>query len=269
MVYRNQTNHFCSNKCCAKYNSIRYATTLLDERKSNYYNSPKLCKHCSNVIKYENRNTKQIYCSHSCAATHTQKNGGHRKWSEESKNRMSEWAKSYAYKSPKKRLYKQCDNCQKEFWSYINQKSKNCCSRKCKNEWIVKTGYLRDKGRGGYRPNSGTSKKGWYNGIFCGSSWELAWVIYHIDHSIPFTRNKEGFPYFFNGKSKKYYPDFILSDGTYIEIKNYKTDQVESKSLQFPKTKNLKILYGKDLTNIFLYVINTYGKDYVKLYQKT
>ena len=30
------------------------------------------------------------------------------------------------------------------------------------------------------------SKKGFYKGFYCGSSYELAYVIYNIDHNIPF-----------------------------------------------------------------------------------
>ncbi|MEI7942893.1 MAG: hypothetical protein WCH76_06985 [Candidatus Riflemargulisbacteria bacterium] len=43
---------------------------------------------------------------------------------------------------------------------------------------------------GGYRRKSGRGKHGWYKGIWCDSSWELAWVMYHLDHGIPFERNK-------------------------------------------------------------------------------
>ena len=52
---------------------------------------------------------------------------------------------------------------------------------------------LRDKaikhGLGGYVQGSGRGKKGWYKGFFCDSSWELAYVVYCLDHKINITRN--------------------------------------------------------------------------------
>jgi hypothetical protein len=38
-----------------------------EQRKTDYYNNPKLCKCCNNTISYEKRNNN-IYCSSSCAA---------------------------------------------------------------------------------------------------------------------------------------------------------------------------------------------------------
>ena len=43
---------------------------------------------------------------------------------------------------------------------------------------------------GGKRHGSGRGKKGWYKGYWCDSSWELALVIYNLEHNIKFERNK-------------------------------------------------------------------------------
>ena len=43
---------------------------------------------------------------------------------------------------------------------------------------------MKKVGGGGYRKGSGRRKKGWYKGFWCDSSWELAWVIYQIEHDI-------------------------------------------------------------------------------------
>ena len=198
-------------------------------------------------------------------ATHTQKDGGHHQWTEEEKKYLSKLLKndSRCITNPKNRTEKECPICKKVFETTTSQ-NKCYCSRKCKNKWIVNTGYYKNKGRGGFRPNSGTSKKGWYKGYFCGSSWELAWLIYQLDHNILVKRNKEGFNYNFKGKIKKYYPDFIVND-EYIEIKNYETDQVIEKTKQFPY--KLKLLYKKDLMDIFNYVEQKYGKNYINLYE--
>ena len=37
---------------------------------------------------------------------------------------------------------------------------------------------------GGLRPGSGRGKMGYYKGYYCRSSWELAWIVYQIEHNI-------------------------------------------------------------------------------------
>jgi hypothetical protein len=64
---------------------------------------------------------------------------------------------------------------------------------------------------GGYRRGSGRGKKGWYKGIFCDSSWELAMVIYCLENDISIVRNTEKRIYEFNGKIKNYIPDFGIN----------------------------------------------------------
>jgi len=56
---------------------------------------------------------------------------------------------------------------------------------------LLKKCYLEDKhcefrnsGKGGKRIGSGRGKSGWYKGYWCDSSWELAYVIYNIDHDV-------------------------------------------------------------------------------------
>lgn len=118
-------------------------------------------------------------------------------------------------------------------------------------------------GNGGYKPGSGRGKKGWYKGYFCDSSWELAFLIYHLDHNITIDRCKEIRYYTFNGRTKKYHPDFVV-DGKIIEIKGFKTDEVEAK-LQF----NPDIIhYYKDDMKLYLdYAIYKYGKNFIYLYE--
>lgn len=264
-IKRGYTNHLCSNKCSISFNKKRQQE-IKNRRIDEYHKNPKLCPNCNSIINYEDKNDK-IYCSSKCAAIYTQKDGGHHHWSDEDKKRISEWAKKYAYRHSKNRIKKQCLNCKNEFEVTKCKNNKLCCSRKCSSVWIKKSGYFKNKGRGGFRPNSGTSKKGWYKGYFCGSSWELAWVIYNLDHNIPFIRNNVGFDYIFDGKQRKYYPDFILTnDNQYIEIKNYLTNQVIEKTKQFPY--KLKLLYKSDLVDVFNYVEQKYGKDYIRLYEK-
>jgi len=54
---------------------------------------------------------------------------------------------------------------------------------------------------GGYRKNAGHSKKGWYKGIWCDSSWELAFLIYHLDHNLSIKRCTDERTYIYNEKN--------------------------------------------------------------------
>jgi hypothetical protein len=124
------------------------------------------------------------------------------------------------------------------------------------------------KSSGGYRKGSGVGKKGYYQGYWCDSSWELAWVIYNLEHNIIFERNKNGFIYKYKNKEKKYFPDFIIN-GVFYEIKGRKNfeeldNENKEKIRQFKE--KLIVLYYDDIKQYIDYVINKYGNDYIKLY---
>lgn len=130
-----------------------------------------------------------------------------------------------------------------------------------RDEWIKSC----SKG-GGLRKMSGKGHRGWYKGYYCQSSWELAFVVYCLEHSIELQRNTEGFEYLFEGKRHKYYPDFIVND-EYIEIKGYNDSKCKAKIAQF--TKKLKVLEKNEM-NVYLdYVIEKYGENFIDLYEKT
>lgn len=120
---------------------------------------------------------------------------------------------------------------------------------------------------GGYRKGSGIGKSGWYKGIWCDSSWELAFVIYNLDNGIEFKRNTSKFKYEFNNEIHNYIPDFIIDD-TYIEIKGRITEQWKAKFNQFPKNLKLKVITGKEINTYLNYVISKYGDNFIELYDK-
>lgn len=136
----------------------------------------------------------------------------------------------------------------------VSEETKKKISETCK----------KNKLSGGYRKGSGRGKKGIYKGYYCDSSWELAYVIYNLDHNIKFERNEELFPYEFNGEQHKYKPDFIEGD-TYVEIKGYFTEQVKAKERAFPF--KLKYIDGEAILPYLKYVEQKYGKDFIKLYE--
>jgi len=105
-------------------------------------------------------------------------------------------------------------------------------------------------------------KSGWYKGYYSDSSWELAFIIYKLEHNIPFKKNTQKFSYIFEGKERTYTPDFIMEDGSYVEIKGYKTHQWEEKLRQFKE--RIIVLYEKEMDIYIDYVIE---KIWQRLYK--
>lgn len=119
---------------------------------------------------------------------------------------------------------------------------------------------------GGYRKGSGRGKSGWYKGYYCDSSWELAFVIYNLEHNILFERNKQQFAYTFNGEQHNYIPDWKI-ENDFVEIKGYWTEQWQAKLDQFPKEENLRVITKVEIKPYLEYVINKYGRNFINLYE--
>lgn len=104
---------------------------------------------------------------------------------------------------------------------------------------------------GGLREGSGRGIKTWYESPIAGkvylrSTYELEYAKWLDKNNIKWVGNKKFFEYEFEGKIKKYYPDFyLINENCFIETKGFKTTQDEAKWKQFPD--KLKILFGKDL----------------------
>lgn len=120
------------------------------------------------------------------------------------------------------------------------------------------------RNNGGLREGSGRGKSGWYKGFYCRSSWELAFVIYHLDHNSNIQPCKEVRTYTFEGKIRKYYPDFLLN-GSVIEIKGYLTEQWKQKHSENP---DIVLKTFKDLEVELSYVKSKYGESYLDLYEE-
>ena len=162
-----------------------------------------------------------------------------------------------------------CPLCNKTFYCYSTQKT-IFCSRKC-FDIDVQNGHIYSKNpkSGGYRKGSGIGKKGWYNEIWCDSSYELAYVIFNIDHNIKFQRNHQFFEYSYQNHKFKYYPDFI-ENNIFIEIKGFITDKDYEKIKQFPSDKKLILLHGININKPYLeYVKSVYGNNFINKYNGT
>ena len=120
---------------------------------------------------------------------------------------------------------------------------------------------------GGLRQGAGRGKHGWYKGFYLDSNYELAYLIYCLDHSIKIERNKKAYKYIdsFN-KNRKFYPDFRVNNKL-TEIKGYYANNLDAKIKAVDEP--IDVFFPKDLTNIFQYVENKTNlkiSDLYKLY---
>lgn len=136
------------------------------------------------------------------------------------------------------REIRKCPRCDSEF-EVLKSNKKKYCSIKC---------------TGGYREGSGRSKSGYYKGIFCGSTYELVYLIYRIDNQLPVSR----FEGYITDGNIRYYPDFV--EGNHIiEIKGYHTDSVdEKKKIAEQLGYTIELKYKKDLKTEFEWVEKNY-----------
>lgn len=117
------------------------------------------------------------------------------------------------------------------------------------------------KKRGWFR-NGGEAHRGWYNGFWCDSSWQLAVIIYCLEHNFEIIRNTKTFPYKFGRKIEGYKPDFIIN-GKYVEVKGFKDYRSKRKIEQFPFP--LVIIDSQSIKPFLSYVQQKYGDDFWKL----
>jgi len=152
------------------------------------------------------------------------------------------------------RITARCLHCDAEFLSRVTEPRKYCSN----NCWRQQSG--------GYRLGSGRSKSGYYKGIYCGSTYELCWVIYNIDHNIKFER----FPSLIEDTNLKYYPDFILDDHkTIVEIKGFENQESVDQKTKLAESFGyvVKVLRKDDLHFAFDYVKEKYETtEYHTLY---
>lgn len=107
--------------------------------------------------------------------------------------------------------------------------------------------------------------RGRYKNYRYDSSWELAWIVYHLDNNIPFERNYKGYYYISpkDNKRHKYYPDFIIDD-TIIEIKGWVNDVSLAKINAVKNDYKLKIIMidKTDIQKYIEYAILKYGEHF-------
>lgn len=195
------------------------------------------------------------FCSRKCSNTPGAK--AKRTWSKEKKEAQSLAVKESPYhKNRYRRPIRTCVICGEEFTA--KREDQKFCSIECFKQDTK--GEFRKKPPGGYREGSGRAKTGYYKGIYCGSTYELAWAIYQLDHNIPFER----FPYTLYKDDKVYVPDFF-QDGKIIEIKGYHSDNVEKqKEVARANGFEMIIKYKDDLKKEFEWCAKNYTYKYLQ-----
>lgn len=110
-------------------------------------------------------------------------------------------------------------------------------------------------------------RSGEYKGYYFDRSYELAWIIWNLEHNIEFKRCNKSFEYFDTKlqKKRRYYPDFELMDGTIVEIKGYVSQNALDKKYAM-KQQNIKyqMLTYNQLKVCIDYCINKYGVNYLE-----
>jgi hypothetical protein len=115
-----------------------------------------------------------------------------------------------------------CIVCQTE----LTKSGKKTCSREC---WIESKRVYALK-----QVKHGGGHKGRYKGIPCDSTYELAYLIWHLDHGIYITRASAIYSYSYKDKISSYIPDFVV-EGQEVEIKGFMSARAQAKLDQNPQ----------------------------------
>jgi hypothetical protein len=192
------------------------------------------------------------HCSRSCANKRPQTEETRRKqsewskanprgWNQKSKKERITHAKVVAANRKKPRKITTCRQCNNTF-EHPAHLPRYFCSNECQGQ--------------GVRIGAGYARKGLYRGFWCDSSYELAVVIYCLDHNIPIKRNKKSYIYFWEGRRRRYTPDFRIA-GTLVEIKGYYTPITDVKIASV--NEPVLLMCRADLHNVFQYITWKYN----------
>lgn len=258
-------NQFCNQSCNAFY----YANQRrLNPKPIRQY--LKNCKWCGK--EFDNKNNQ--FCNNSCAASYTNKQRP--PMSEEQKRKISIAVKKKYIDNPElskqikrnprprkpKKLHQLiCKVCNNNFSHEYSKKV--TCSKEC---------LYRDRGTRAWQLGNvdGWGHQGWYRGIKCDSTYELAFIIWCLDHQIEVKRCKLRIPYFYHGNTHYYSPDFEINEEI-VEIKGYINERAQLK-LDSATNQGYKItLIGQQKIKKYLeYIKKKYNlnieRDYAKFY---
>jgi predicted nucleic acid-binding Zn ribbon protein len=228
-----------------------------EKRSSKYNSNPKKCLKCNSVIPYEKRINK--FCSHSCSASTMNKNRTIH-YSEDAKRKLKELGAKIPRKYGWSTYEKKCIICNEAFFVDWIKKSKKTCSDKCRSKAHALNNYKKDITFG---------KWGYYQGIYCASSWELAFLIYNKDLKKDIQRCRLTFDYRMNDEDKTYFPDFLI-DAIIYEVKGRELEDVALKTQAvIDAGYQIELIRKKEITPIIKFLKEKYKvKDLTELYDK-
>lgn len=251
---KTRKHHYCCQKCAAE----GYSKFRLLESQAKWESEPHYCECCGKLmtIKYGSGR----FCSRACANS--------RSHSRETKQKIANTLKKsdVSHKLAVDQYNanpKHCAVCGKLL--KYEQRCHKTCSDACYKQYLSQI--AKKNNLGGLTSGGGgvKSKKGYYRGIRCESSYELIYLVYCLENSIKIERNNKYFLYKnIKGETKKYYPDFYLPDSsTYVELKGYQDNNVDLK-LKAVREANIKIniLYKADLINKLDFINKRFNKNY-------
>lgn len=210
----------CSN--CKKERDKQIALKIKSERVKSLENHIFVCEMCHHPFIYNGTSTR--FCSRSCSAKYSSEHVDSSNISSARKQELQRHIQHYN-DHPKHCII--CDNP-----IPFNRRSRQTCSIECQKQNQLRLGKIwsqKTKGtgkNGGFRERSSNGKRGWYKGYYCASTYELAFLIYCLDHGKKIVRNTKAYEYEFNGEKHKYYPDWLVDDKFLVETKNFVTDLV-------------------------------------------
>ena len=246
--------------------------TNLEKNKHNSLYVTYVCATCgkqfsilASIDKRRKRASEERFCSRECS--NKSRSGIAR--SETTKDKIRESMRTFASENRPKNTFT-CVVCGKvcEYGKGTPYRRKcRVCSKECKsklNSIRMKQAVKENPGKwGGLREGSFKWKGGYYKGIRCDSTYELAYVVYCLDNSIPIKRCKESFVYLYEGKQHRYHPDFIINENEIVEIKGYVSDKRQREIIKLKAaTCNAVVLHGLDMLYCFEWVKANYGLSY-------
>ncbi len=98
-------------------------------------------------------------------------------------------------------------------------------------------------------------KRGWLDGMFFMSTWEVAYYLFMRDSGHKITRCPNRFEYVYENKLHTYAPDFLVDDSIIVEVKGYETDLDR---LKYTLVPDLVIIDESKISPYLQYVKNTY-----------
>lgn len=246
------SGRFCCKKCASAYSSKQQNRTFnkIDYQHCQY--CEKVCKNKNSLVNHERLCDKNPLAQDKAYLRKTKQGKGG--WNKG----LPAWNKGLT-----KETDIRCQHISKGVLSYIQ---KNGVARKgytLSDETRAKISNTMKKVYAVKEPRTHQyrTKSGYYKDIWCDSSWELAYLVYCLDHNLPILRTNDRFNYTYKDKVHSYFPDFYREDlDTYVEVKGYITDKDESKFLQFPK--KLEVIDGSKITEYYDYAVTNYGSNF-------